>query len=1398
MTDTQAGTVAAAPDTFDQPPPDEPHRRSLLTFPVVGLGASAGGLHALQRFFEQMPAGCGMAFVVVVHLSPRHESNVAAILQRTTRMPVRQVTETTPVLADHVYVIPPNKHLSMDDGHLEVADAERVVGRHVAIDLFFRTLAQVHRERAIAVVLSGTGADGAVGLMRVKEYGGLTFAQSPGDAEYDGMPNAAIATRNVDFVLPVVDMPQRLLELVTSARMIRLPPPPIGADGVPLLDASESAEVALKEIKALLRKRTGHDFTHYKRATVLRRIERRLQVNALQSLPAYRDYVAQHADEVGALLQDLLISVTNFFRDRESFETLEREVLPILLERAQADIPLRLWVAGCATGEEAYSIAMQLNDMAAAHEVSPNFQIFATDIDERALAVGRAGLYPLSIVADLPAARLRKYFTREGAQYRIGKPLRERVLFARHNVLRDPPFSRIDLVSCRNLLIYLDRAAQKQVLDTFRLAVGPEGFLFLGTSESPDVTSTAFQVLDKMHRIYRADASSTPARPMLHPIESVPVHLDALRQVPPTERHETRFETLHQQAMEQFAPPSVLIDAAHQILHLSPGVGRFLEHAGGVPSHNLVTIVHPELRLELRTALFKAMQSGKSVEAHTVQMQREGRDVFVNITVRPFQGRGYDGALAIVAFVEVDDSMRRADSQPDAKDRDIVEQLEAELKREKESLQESLEYSETSTEELKASNEELQAINEELRAASEELETGKEELQAVNEELITVNFELKVKIEETGKVNDDLQNLITSTDIATVFVDNALRIKRFTPRALDLFHLIPSDVGRSLLDIRHRLRYDRLADDAAEAFRSLRLIEREVGSDGADETAGRYLVRVLPYRTTNDVIDGATISFIDVTTLRRAEARLREGEAHLRLAAATTKDFAILTMDDAGLITTWNKGAERMYGYAPAEIIGQSSSRLFTPEDRAAGVPERELSTARTEGRAEDERWHLRKDNTRFFCSGVVTPFESGDLKGLAKIGRDITGIRREQTTRDAMLVEERAARTQYEAAARLKDEFLAVMSHELKHPLNLIHVNAELLSRMPRLRDVPAAVRAAQIIRKTVVGQGKIIDDLLDLSRVRTGKLTLQVVPVDLGMTIDAIVTAMQADAQAKSITLEYEPDALLGLVACDPVRVEQIFWNLLSNALKFTPENGRVEVHTEIDGPFARLSISDTGKGIAAAFLPHVFDMFGQDQSATKRQDGGMGIGLALVRELALAQGGRVEARSDGVGRGARFDVWLPLYDSRRRGLREADAAPGRSLAGLHILVVEDAREALEPFIELLRLEGALPTAAVDGRDALALLDQQNFDLVISDIAMPEVGGYEFISEVRRHPRAASLPAIALTGYGRDKDRQHSLEAGFDAHLTKPASIRDLRQALDHLDVAASGTPPAGEPTA
>ncbi|RZT42489.1 CheR family methyltransferase [Cupriavidus agavae] len=1340
---------------------------SQLNFPVVGIGASAGGVEALKTFFETLPARTGAAYVIVVHLSPDHESLLPEILGGVTSMPVIQVTDAVPVEANHVYLIAPSKVLTMVDSILRVQPLASRDDRRAAIDLFFRSLAEAHRERAVAIVLSGAASDGAVGITRIKELGGIVMAQHPEDAGVSSMPRAAIGTGQVDFVMPVSEMPQKLMEMWSNVQRMRGATEALHETDEELATVNERV---LREIMVILRTRTSHDFRQYKRATVLRRIERRMQVNGLAELAEYRDFLHEHPEETPQLLQDMLISVTNFFRDREAFDALQSEVIPQLLDQRPASEPIRIWSAGCATGEEAYSVAMLLQDASSRSAEGVPFQVFATDIDERAITYARTGLYPESILADVEPGRARHFLVKDAAHYRVKKELREHVLFALHNLLRDPPFSRLDMICCRNLLIYLDRDAQHDVLRTFHFALRPGGFLFLGSSEAADSVGGLFTVVDKKARIYRANVAvrSDAPVPMTATMQSARLPLTVMTQ---PGRRKFSFGDLHQRVVEQYAPPSVLVSRESDIVHLSDRAGRFLQYAGGEPSHNIIAAVRPELRLELRTAIFQALQANHSVEARRVQLTREGRRFFVNMIARPVHDAEANADFVLILFDEVEDSMSAdADVQQKPMPDPVVRQLERELQRTKEQLQATIEQSETSTEELKASNEELQAMNEELRSATEELETSKEELQSINEELTTVNAELKSKVEETSKINDDLHNLITANDIGTIFVDRTMRIKRYTPRATDVFSIIPSDIGRSLLDITHRLDYDKLADDATDAFDSLRLIEREVRSaDGH-----WYLARFLPYRTTEDRIDGAVLSFIDITSRMSAEERLREGERRMRIVAESTRDYAIITFDDDGHVTSWNHGAERIFGYEEKEMLGQPAEMLFTPEDRARKVPAEEMTRARKFGRVEEDRWHLRKDGSRFRSSGVLSRLDEGGVSGFAKIARDLDEVLTPGAPRY-----ESGWRHGHDNAQR--DEFLAVASHELKHPLNLISASSELISRSAEARQNPLIARATDTIRRTVLSQAQIIDDLLDMSRVRTGKLSITRQPVDLVEVVRQVSDAVRDEARAQRTTLTVNlPQAPLWIHA-DVTRIEQVAWNLLSNALKFTAEGGEVTVLLETHGDMARFTVRDTGQGIAEQALPFIFDLFRQDGAPTGRPRG-LGIGLSLVRELVTLHGGTVHAASPGRGEGATFTVELPVGSAARDGKPSA-VVSATLLDGMRIMLVDDDAQTVEAFRVLLESEGATVDVAFDGRSALAQMMTQRPDLLLSDIGMADMDGYELLRRLRAQPELQSVLAIALSGYGRESDVRAARNAGFDAHLPKPVIVDNLLSTLLRL---------------
>lgn len=1375
--------------TKKTPPPTpagDPARKAphSLSFPVVGIGASAGGLQALVRFFERMPQSPGMAFVVVVHLSPRYESHVDEILQRATRMRTVQVSSSVKIEKDHVYVIPPGCNLEMVDGMLQVIAAQRPRERHVVIDVFFRTLARAHTDRAVGIIMSGTGADGSVGMARIKEEGGVSLVQAPEDAEYDDMPQAAIESGVVDFVLPVADMPQKLIELWSNASRIFLPSPdepPTQIVSADAIDPELSASVALAEILRLLSMRTGHDFRHYKRATILRRLERRMQVCALSNMHEYLAYLQSNPDETKDLLADMLIGVTNFFRDREAFEALGRHVIPELLQVAQDDCSegIRAWCAGCSTGEEAFSLAMLLSHEAEREKVSTRIQVFATDVDERAIAVARRAQFSPAIVTDVPPAYLRQYFKKEPGHYHIAKMVRDRVLFAAHNVLQDPPFSRLHLITCRNLMIYLDRRAQQQVLQTFHAALQPGGYLFLGSSETVDAAEGLFSPVDKNNRIYRA----LPASRKLHlstRLRSPMALQDLVRpslavRAQASGEKPTAYAQLHQRALAKLGPPTALIDSDFRIVHLSDSAGRYLRYVGGEPSHHLPTLVLPELQVDVRATVHEALKRDASAASRPIVLAESGHSVEVTITVVPFKEGGTAEKLLLVLFHEVASAPAGASARKTASADAMVDKLSAEVELLRRQLQETIEHSEASTEELKASNEEFQAMNEELRSATEELETSKEELESINEELTTVNYELKLKVEETVKINDDLQNLIASSDIATVFVDSNMLVKWFTPPTASLFNLIQTDRGRSLQDITHRLDYPDMIDDAKEAFRNLRVIEREVKTNDNRW----FLTKILPYRTVEDRIDGAVLNFVDISERVKAQGALREGLERLRMISESTKDFAIISMDEQGIVTGWNRAAEILFGYAASEIEGHRLDCIFTPEDRARNRPVEELKIAQDQGHAEDERWHVRKDGSRFYCSGVVYPLmDSGTLKGYAKIARDLTEKHIEEHHRDSVL--ERS-----EAANLLKDQFIAIMSHELRHPLNLIQLNTELLARIPGVGTAPKAASALEKIRKAIHNQSQIIGDLLDLSRVQTGKLKLDCQPIRLADSICAVIDAVSVQASAAQVSLLApglnSESAREIIVNGDANRIEQIVWNLLNNAIKFTSAGGTVTVSLRREGDDARVDVEDTGIGIDAGSLDKVFTLFGQLDGQHNRQNRhGLGIGLALVAQLAEAQGGRASASSPGEGQGSTFSFWLPLTGHAHHPKNNEARFPAGRLEGLRILVVDDSEEIVTSLSMLFEMEGAEVSTAQNGRKALTQLETADFDILVSDLGMPVMDGYTLLARLRHGSRNADIPAIALTGYGYS---QKAALVGFNDQMCKPVPMNELMVKLAEL---------------
>jgi two-component system CheB/CheR fusion protein len=973
---------------------------------IVTIGASAGGVSALQRFFEAIPEQTGAVFVVAVHLDPERRSELPQILAGRTRMPVIQVNRTEKLEADHVYVIPPDRRLQLIDHKITPAEFDEPRGRRSPIDLFFRSAAERVGD-GFAVVLSGAGSDGAIGVRAVKEAGGIILVQDPREAEYSSMPRSAIASGVADFILPVRDLALRLVELIrlkkTSTRV----------------EGPEVDEELLRRVLAHVRVRTGHDFSKYKRSTVLRRIARRMQVTRTNNLQQYYEALRENADEAQALLGDLLISVTTFFRDHDAFEALRTHVRPSLFEDRDLNATIRVWVSGCATGEEAYSIAMLLMEEAAKHEFHPPIQMFGSDLDARALAVAREGRYPSSIEADVSEDRLRRFFVREGEGYRVRHELRDVVLFPLHDLLKDPPFSHVDVISCRNVLIYLDRDLQDQVCSTFHYALNPGGFLLLGSSETADSPPGLFRNIDCNARIYKSvtqpGGKSRLLPRLLGPITIRDQTVLAPRHVSPSIA--LNEAALHLRVLERVAPPSVLVDNTHRVIHLSENAGRYMMLSAGSLSADVVDLVKPELRIELRSALHRFFEQRQAKLSLPIMVRFNGSPHRVYLQVTGIT-EATETPQALVMFIEgeaVDESLVSHESEQ-ASD-DVVRRLRQDLELTQSRLRTVREESDAANEELRAGNEELQSINEEYRSTSQELEISKEELQSINEELQTVNTELKLKLEAISRAHSDLQNLLAATDFGTLFLDSSLRIKRFTERATELFSIMPSDEGRPVSDFSHQLEYDDLIQDTRKVLSDLAPIRKEIRS----RNNLWYDMRMRPYRTVDNKIDGVVITFVDITDRRHMEEALRDSENQLRrqkrLVGLSRAPIMVWEFD--GTILEWNRGCEELYGYARDEAIGRRKEDLLKTEVPGSSYDEM-TRKLREEGVWSGELLHYTKDGRILTVEAVMQLEPVGGRQLALQSMRDIT---------DRKVWEERQHMLRRDLMHRLKNMLTIVQS---------------------------------------------------------------------------------------------------------------------------------------------------------------------------------------------------------------------------------------------------------------------------------------------------------------------------------------------------------------------------------
>jgi two-component system CheB/CheR fusion protein len=1376
--------------------------------PVCALGASAGGVAALKAFFAHVEIDLGVAFVVVVHLAPDHPSAMSEILAGQTEMPVLQIDDTAQLRPNCVYVIPPNRELVIDGDEVTARPFTETRGRRSPIDMFFHSVA-AGRGDGVAILLSGSGSDGTLGARAVKEAGGVIFAQDPSEAEYPMMPESAIATGVVDVVAPVAELAQRLAEVIRSKIALRHV-------------KEEDAEQEIRQIVAFLRRRTGHDFSNYKRPTIMRRLARRMQVVRQESFSEYYRYLQNNKNEVHELFSDLLISVTSFFRDPEAFATLAEKVIKPLFDRLDEEAPIRVWVVGCATGEEAYSIGILLLEEAARRGVHPLMQIFASDIDDLALATARDGRYSKSIEGDVSEERLRRFFVPEEAHYRVRKELRDLILFASHSALKDPPFIKIDLISCRNLLIYLQRELQRQLCSLFHYALRPNGYVFLGTAETVDTTQSQFAPIDRDARIYVALGPSENVAPVLPQLTSDFRTID-YRPIQTAQVEQTiGVAHAHAAALEANAPPSVLVDSANKILHISMNAGRFFRPLEGPFSAELSAQVRPELRVDLKLALQRVFEKAESSLSVPIPVAFNGDAHLVALHVTPSrEGEQTIAGRALVFFMDLGVAPVSDEAPEDENgNRSEIKRLRQELTAAQDRLGAGRREYEQATQDLRAANEELQSINEEYRSTAEELETSKEELQSINEELQTVNGELKAKLETISTAHNDLENLVAATEIGTLFLDPALKIRFFTPRVHQYFNIGGSDVGRAISDFRHKLLYEGLEQDVASVLKTLIPVDRNI-----ETTDGRWLsMQVRPYRTIEEQIDGVVVTFADVTKLKHAEEGLAsELRAMTRLQELSTKvmeadrlekplgaildtiielisaEFGSIQLYDEAqqlLRLVANRGFERRFLDHFATVDASSGSTYGLALAKCARVVVEDVETE------PDAALSLDEARAAGYRAVVAVPLcaSSGRLVGMLAVHfREphqfsthelrLVDICARQAA-DAISVSQ--LQQALREADRRKDEFLAMLGHELRNPLTPIHNALQVLKRA----SLPAQdiERLHGLIERQASHLVRIVDDLLDVARITRGKIELQRRPVEVKDIIqDALEVTMpliEAKRQRIDVALPEEPLVVDG----DEVRLSQVFSNLLNNASKYTQAEGRIEVAIRRDGREAVARVRDNGLGFAPGDLEHAFELFTQGEKPSGQGQSGIGVGLALARGLVELHGGEIEAFSDGKGKGCEFKVRLPLAEGSSN-LADGETAvsggpPISEPAGSpheldsacrRVLIVDDQPDVADSLALLVRSLGAEAETAANGPAALEAMRTFKPDLAIVDIGLTGMSGYDVAREIRKSPAARGVVLVALSGWSQEDVRKRALEAGFDRFYVKPIDIEALTALIE-----------------
>jgi two-component system CheB/CheR fusion protein len=1570
---------------------------------VVGIGASAGGLESLEKFFRTLPADTGMAFVVVQHLSPDFKSMMDELLARHTNMQIEIASEGTQVERNVIYLMPPSREMTISDGKLHLTIRDPKHGLTLPIDIFFRSLAADCGPRSAGIILSGTGSDGSRGIKEISNAGGLVLCEHPESAKFDGMPRSAHATGVVDFLLEPEEMGKALLRDSTQVSQI-------ASENVP----DEQPVDGIAAIFELLRREYEIDFDYYKPATVQRRIERRLLLGPF-NMEQYVARLQEDPHELNQLYHDLLIGVTSFFRDTDPFRELEEKIIPQIVDNTPETEDIRVWVAGCATGEEAYSIAILLHEALDERQRPLNVKIMASDAHKRSLDHANRGIYDEQQVSTVSTTRLRRFFTKKHEGYQVSQDLRQMIVFAQHNVIHDAPFTNLDLITCRNMLIYFQPAAQKKTLSLFHFGLKTDGILMLGSSETPGELASELETLDEHCKIYRKRRDVRLTHDMRLPLFSGSRESRRPKVIAapfPNRGPEQSLLQIYDDLLERFMPPGFLVDENRELLHCFGTAEELLRPKRGRPSNDILEMVDPETRAAVAGALQRVIRQKKPVKVSGITLPLGGVDQLVKLTVEPVENKRSHAThyLIRVESVNLPEEISEPDSSVESLDvsrltNDRVQFIEEELRFTKENLQ-------TTIEELETANEEMQATNEELVASNEELQSTNEELHSVNEELYTVNAEHQSKIQELAELNRDTQHLLEAGDVATLFLDSELCIRKFTPKIASIFELLEQDIGRRISTFNHRIRYSEFVSDIERVLAEGFPIERDV----QDVENCSFFLRMLPYKV-GPTVEGVVISLVDTTAQMAARSRIN----HLSTIVESSND-AILSKDLNGIITSWNTGAERLYGYTAEEMIGQSVERvvpdnrlsefqsilanlrngecpislqtqriaksgkildvslsfslLYDRNQQLVGASaigrditqlkqisgekeERErlfhlllTSTAEAicgldnEGKCtfcnpacirllgfdtEDEllgkKLHLlirsanvnsdirgerkdelakahkngeeihledelisRSDGTTFraeiwnhpiFANGklmgaVVTFLDITERKeaeeavlqselqfrdtfenaavGMAHVGLDgswlrvndrlceITGYSAEELVeisfqnithpddldadlenvqallsgeienysmekryyrKDSSLVwvnltvsisqdtngnpeyfisviqdisQRKRIEDQFRSAVKQRDEFLAMMSHELRNPLSAARTATTVLGSMGTSPEIDTEAR--QVIDRQMTHMTRLLDDLLDVSRFTTGKLQMRKERVEIAEVIKEAVESISATARESDIELKvFLPDNPVTVFG-DPHRLQQAVANLLGNAIKYSPAGSHVKLEISVTNAQLTVTVTDNGIGISPDLLSSVFEMFVQSESTLDRSDGGMGLGLTLVRTIVEAHGGTITASSEGIGCGSEFRFRIPVAESEPAQVEHSEEDAQVKKKFEKVMLVEDQPDARKMLKKLLELSGYQVFDYGIPEEALSQILEDKPDVAILDIGLPGMDGYELAKEIRLKDEGVYL--VALTGYGQADDVQRAKDAGFNRHLVKPLKPGELQDVL------------------